>query len=94
MSSRRLSDTRDTSRPVSSPAKKSAKHAADRKPQAVIVATATPAVTADERRGMIACAAYLRAEGRAFAAGNETEDWLEAEREIDALLGGGHSAAQ
>jgi len=86
MSSRRLSDTRE---------KKSTKqHAADRKPQALIAATATPAVSADERRSMIACSAYLRAERRAFAAGGETEDWLAAEREIDALLSGGHSAAQ
>lgn len=44
------------------------------------------AVSADDRRAMIAEAAYLRAEGRGFAPGHETEDWLAAEVEVDALL--------
>lgn len=35
---------------------------------------------------MIATAAYLRAERRGFAPGHETEDWLEAEAEIDRQL--------
>ena len=39
------------------------------------------------RRDMIAQAAYLRAEGRGFIGGNEVEDWLAAEAEVDALLG-------
>jgi hypothetical protein len=38
------------------------------------------------RRGMIAQAAYLRAERRGFTGGNEIEDWLAAEAEVDALL--------
>ena len=37
----------------------------------------------DERRRMIAEAAYLRAEARGFAGGDSTCDWLEAESEID-----------
>ena len=53
-----------------------------------------PKVSFDERRGMIAKAAYLRAERRGFAAGGEAEDWLAAEQEIDALLGGAAGAAQ
>jgi hypothetical protein len=57
-------------------------------------ATAAPAVSADERRGMIARAAYLRGERRGFAQGGEAEDWLVAEEEIDALLGGASGAAQ
>ena len=44
------------------------------------------AVSADDRRAMIAEAAYLRAERRGFAPGSETEDWLAAEVEVDALL--------
>jgi len=48
------------------------------------------AVSAEDRRAMIAEAAYLRAERRAFAPGNETEDWLAAEVEVDALLRLGH----
>jgi Protein of unknown function (DUF2934) len=43
-------------------------------------------VNADERRSMIAEAAYLRAERRGFTPGRETEDWLAAEMEVDALL--------
>ena len=40
----------------------------------------------DERMRMIAEAAYLRAERRGFNGGNELDDWLEAEAEIDARL--------
>jgi len=38
------------------------------------------------RHALIAEAAYLRAERRGFAPGHETEDWLAAEAEVDALL--------
>lgn len=48
------------------------------------------AVSAEDRRAMIAEAAYLRAERRGFAPGHETEDWLAAEVEVDALLRIGH----
>jgi Protein of unknown function (DUF2934) len=40
----------------------------------------------DERIAMIAESAYYRAQGRGFVPGYEFEDWLAAEREIDALL--------
>jgi hypothetical protein len=43
-------------------------------------------VSDDMRRSMIAQAAYLRAERRGFTAGDEVEDWLAAEAEVDALL--------
>ena len=39
-----------------------------------------------ERRHMIAVAAYLKAEQRGFAPGHEVEDWTAAEKEIDTLL--------
>jgi len=49
--------------------------------------TSTGVDVCDEaRRAMIAEAAYLRAEQRGFANGYELEDWLLAEREVDALL--------
>lgn len=38
----------------------------------------------DDRRRRIADAAYYRAQRRGFTPGYEDEDWLEAEREIDA----------
>jgi hypothetical protein len=42
-----------------------------------------PCATAADRHALIAQAAYLRAKQRNFAAGNEIEDWLTAEREVD-----------
>ena len=39
-----------------------------------------------ERRAMIAQAAYFRAERRGFEPGHETEDWLAAEQEVEHLL--------
>lgn len=51
-------------------------------------------VSAEDRHAMIAEAAYLRAERRGFEPGQENEDWLAAEVEVDALLriGSGGSA--
>jgi predicted nucleic acid-binding Zn-ribbon protein len=43
-------------------------------------------IAAEQRQQMIAEAAYLRAEGRGFTDGDPFLDWLDAEREIDALL--------
>ncbi|MNC88796.1 hypothetical protein D3C83_46550 [compost metagenome] len=40
----------------------------------------------DERRRMVAEAAYYRAEQRGFSAGGEVDDWLTAEREISQRL--------
>lgn len=48
------------------------------------------AVSEEARRAMIEQAAYLRAERRGFAPGNQEEDWLAAEAEVDALLKAGH----
>lgn len=39
-----------------------------------------------DRTARIAQAAYFRAQQRGFEPGFELEDWLAAEREIDALL--------
>ena len=44
------------------------------------------AVTAQERERMIATAAYYRAERRGFAPGQEVDDWIEAETEIERQL--------
>jgi len=48
--------------------------------------TATQQVSAEERRRLIAEAAWNRAVARSFANGDPMTDWLEAEREIDARL--------
>lgn len=55
-------------------------------PKKTAVPPAGVTVSADVRRGMIAEAAYLRAERRGFAPGHEEEDWLAAEKEVDAQL--------
>jgi hypothetical protein len=44
------------------------------------------AFTREARHAMIAEGAYLRAERRGFLPGHETEDWLAAEAEVDALM--------
>lgn len=49
-------------------------------------ATTAAAISAEQRRGMIAEAAYLRAAARGFGGGDPVADWLESEREVDALL--------
>ena len=42
----------------------------------------------EERWKVIAVAAYHKAEERGFAPGDELQDWVEAEKEIDTLLFG------
>ena len=77
------------------PAAKAAKRRTSaRKKHFTTGARGATGVTADERRGMIAKAAYLRGESRGFPPGGEAEDWRVAEEEIDALLSGGSGAAQ
>jgi hypothetical protein len=43
-------------------------------------------VSAEQRHAMIAESAYRRAERRGFKSGDPVADWLESEREVDALL--------
>lgn len=43
----------------------------------------------EQRNCMIAEAAYFRAEKRGFAEGDPVQDWLQAEREIECMLGEG-----
>jgi Protein of unknown function (DUF2934) len=43
-------------------------------------------VSEEERREMIARAAYFRAEKREFAPGYEVEDWVAAEADVDREL--------
>ena len=84
------------------PAAKAKAPAAPRKPRPkkavtaqVSAAVATIEIADDVRRGMIAQAAYLRAERRGFSGGHEKEreDWLAAEAEVDALLKAGHGTS-
>jgi hypothetical protein len=49
------------------------------------------AIDPNERRQRIAEAAYFRAERRGFKGGDPVADWIDAEHEVDALLGGERS---
>ncbi len=49
-------------------------------------ATPAEAVTTEERRRIIAEAAYFRAERRGFRGGDPLEDWLAAEAEVERML--------
>ena len=44
------------------------------------------AITSNQRQQMIETTAYLIAEKRGFSGGNSNEDWLSAEKQIDAYL--------
>lgn len=43
-------------------------------------------ITNEEKRQLIAKAAYFRSEKRSFVPGYELDDWLEAEAEIEKML--------
>ena len=49
-------------------------------------AAAAPTVSAEQRHALIAERAYLRAELRGFQGGDPIQDWLDGEKEVDALL--------
>jgi len=48
-------------------------------------------ISTEQREHMIAEAAYFLAEHRSFMGGDPAEDWLQAETEIDRVLGQGAS---
>jgi hypothetical protein len=48
----------------------------------------------EHRHDRIAEAAYFRAQRRGFESGGEVDDWLQAEREIDAHSGKGGAATE
>lgn len=56
-------------------------------------ATAAPSgdgaaeISTEERRAMIAMAAYYRAERRGFTGDSPEADWLQSEAEVDSALG-------
>jgi hypothetical protein len=80
MATRRSADIPAPAEPARSPT-------APRTPTARAKSARPTAVSADDRRAMIAESAYLRAEQRGFAPGEEVADWLAAEQEVDTLLG-------
>ena len=77
------------------PAKPRAPRAKKAATPKVSTVSAVIEISEDVRRGMIAEAAYLRAERRGFSGGHEKEreDWIAAEAEVDALLKAGHGSS-
>lgn len=53
---------------------------------------ATPAMRHEERHHLIGVAAYYIAERRGFHGASSHDDWLQAEREIDAMIEAGKFA--
>lgn len=78
-----------------SPSKPRAPRAKKAAPTKVSTVSLAIEISEDLRRGMIAEAAYLRAERRGFAGGHEKEreDWIAAEAEVDALLKAEHGSS-
>ena len=90
MAIRRSNDPRQTTAPASAaaPSKKVAG------PRVEVTAVKRTEFSADARRAMIAESASLRSERRGFVPGFEEEDWLAAEKEVDALLSARPGAPQ
>ena len=87
MATRRPTEPKDEKTTASAPTTPArAKSTTPRVRKPAQKAPAPVAISEDVRRGMIAEAAYLRAERRGFAPGGEKEDWMAAEAEVDALL--------
>jgi hypothetical protein len=80
-------------KPETVPSRKRARPRTSSSKSQLSVTAPSDAVSDEARRAMISEAAYLRAEQRGFASGYELEDWLVAEREVDALLFAHHGAA-
>jgi len=83
------------------PGSAAAQVAAKSQPKAQTPAAAAPQkpvtpqkpLTGEQRQIMICEAAYYLAEHRGFEGGHELDDWLIAEREIDAVIAGGKRPA-
>ena len=73
---------------------KTASRAASPRKSPPVVMPPRARLSPEARHALIAEAAYLRAERRSFAPGHETEDWLAAEVEVEALLRVGQSSRQ
>ncbi len=92
MATRRTTGSSRTTEPPQPPEKTTQRRRAATPETPAPASGAAPRITVSEeaRRAMIAEAAYLRAERRGFAAGDEVEDWLAAEEEVNALLRAGN----
>lgn len=76
---KKAAGTRQTASKTATKKRATAKKAAVKKVRSTVPAS-------DERRKLIAETAFLKAERRGFKGGDPVDDWLEAEREVDASL--------
>ncbi len=58
----------------------------DSRSEPKVIVESFPTLSAEERDEYISTAAFYKAEARAFAAGQEMDDWLEAEAEFENRL--------
>lgn len=93
MANRRLPDAVNPAAPAPLVDKSTSGPANPRKSPPVVMPPRAK-LTPEARHALIAEAAYLRAERRGFVPGEETEDWLAAEVEVDALLKAGQNSRQ
>jgi hypothetical protein len=59
-------------------------------PEAKTITAAALAISPAQRANYVEVAAFYIAQRRGFAPANPTDDWLQAEAEIDALIAQGH----
>lgn len=82
--------TAASDKPAKAPKAAAAKPAAVAKPVKAATAkksaSAAAGLSPEQRRGYIEVAAYYIAERRGFQGGNATDDWAQAEAEIERLL--------
>jgi hypothetical protein len=86
-SEKKMGEKTEGKKTVKRKAKKTVASGSDGASMAVESGTATSAssrIDPEVRRQMVAAEAYFRAERRGFAAGQEVEDWIAAESEVDA----------
>ena len=92
MANRRLPDPVNPADPA--PVSENSARAARPRRAPPVVMPPRANLTPEARHALIAEAAYLRAERRGFVPGHETDDWLAAEAEVEALLKVGQSLRQ
>ncbi|HWZ65048.1 MAG TPA: DUF2934 domain-containing protein [Steroidobacteraceae bacterium] len=71
---------------ISGPAEPERSATSPRTPPVRAKSARSTTISPEDRRALIAESAFLRAERRGFAPGEEVADWLAAEQEVDALL--------
>ena len=72
--------------PHSQPTRTTASAKVSARKRSVESQTASAKIAPEQRRELIAQAAYFIAERRGFAPGSDLEDWLQAEAEIEARM--------